>query len=71
MRAAIDDAIAPHGGRVFNTAGDGFMIEFSSPLSGVAARAGVARRRSRERACRAMRIGLHLGDVILGETTTC
>src|SRR5690242_8409466 len=37
VRAAIDDAIALNGGRVFNTAGDGFMIEFSSAPGGVAA----------------------------------
>ena len=37
LRTVIADAIAPHGGRVFNTAGDGFMIEFSSAISAVAA----------------------------------
>ena len=37
LRTVIADAIAPHGGRVFNTAGDGFMMEFSSALSAVTA----------------------------------
>ena len=37
LRTVIAKAIAPHGGRIFNTAGDGFMIEFSSAISAVAA----------------------------------
>jgi class 3 adenylate cyclase len=28
LRAALEAAIAPNNGRIFNTAGDGFMIEF-------------------------------------------
>ncbi len=30
MRARIERVAAAHGGRLFNTAGDGFMLEFAS-----------------------------------------
>src|SRR4029077_10869740 len=64
LRSVIADAIAPHGGRVFNTAGDGFMIEFSSAISAVAAAQALLAAIA-EQALPAVRIGLHLGDVIL------
>src|SRR5215468_7088360 len=63
VRAAIDAAIAPNGGRIFNTAGDGFMIEFSSAPAGVAA-ARALLTLVRERSLPRLRIGLHQGDVI-------
>ncbi len=31
LRSVIERTAAAHGGRVFNTAGDGFMLEFGSP----------------------------------------
>lgn len=64
IRAAIDDAIAPNNGRVFNTAGDGFMIELPAASSGVAA-AQTLLKLVRERALPRLRIGVHLGDVIV------
>lgn len=64
LRSVIADAIAPHGGRVFNTAGDGFMIEFSSAISAVAAAQALLAAIA-EQDLPAVRIGLHLGDVIL------
>jgi adenylate cyclase len=64
LRTVIADAIAPHGGRVFNTAGDGFMIEFSSAISAVAAAQALLVAIGEE-GLPAVRIGLHLGDVIL------
>lgn len=64
IRAVIDAAIAPHGGRVFNTAGDGFMIEFSSAIAAVAAAQALLTAIA-EQELPAVRIGLHLGDVIL------
>jgi TolB-like protein len=66
VRLAIDEAIAPGHGRVFNTAGDGFMVEFSSAPAGVAA-ARVLLTTVRERALPRLRIGLHLGDVIVAQ----
>lgn len=67
IRAAIDDAIAPNNGRVFNTAGDGFMIELPAAASGVAA-ARALLTLVRERSLRRLRIGVHLGDVIVTPT---
>ncbi len=64
VRAAIDEAIAPNGGRVFNTAGDGFMIEFASAPAGVAATRALLTL-VRERALPRLRIGLHQDDVIV------
>jgi TolB-like protein/class 3 adenylate cyclase len=64
LRAAIDEAIAPHGGRVFSTAGDGFMVEFPAAASGVAS-AQALLAAVRERALPRVRLGLHLGDVIV------
>lgn len=64
VRVALDEVIAPSNGRVFSTAGDGFMVEFPAAASGVAAaRALLAL--VRERALPRIRIGLHLGDVIV------
>ncbi len=63
---AIDDAIAPNAGRVFNTAGDGFMIEFPAAAAGVTA-ANALLALVRERSLPRLRIGLHLGDVIAAD----
>ena len=37
VRAAIDAIVQSHGGRVFNTAGDGFMLEFASASGALSA----------------------------------
>ena len=36
-RVIIEKHIKTHGGRIFNTAGDAFMIDFSSPVEAVKA----------------------------------
>ena len=36
-RVIIEKHIKTHGGRIFNTAGDAFMIDFSSPVEAVEA----------------------------------
>lgn len=66
VRDAINEAIAPNGGRVFNTAGDGFMIEFPAAASGVAS-ANALLTLVRARSLPRLRIGLHLGDVIVAD----
>ena len=40
LRRVIEGIAAARGGRVFNTAGDGFMLEFSSSLAAVEAEGG-------------------------------
>ena len=37
LRVVIEATAEAHGGRVFNTAGDGFMLEFGSSLAAVQA----------------------------------
>src|SRR5262245_9669305 len=58
LRSVIDDVAGPLGGRVFNTAGDGFMLEFGSSLAAVEAALALA-----ERCEPKVRIGVQLGDV--------
>ncbi len=64
VRAAIETIIAPLAGRIFNTAGDGFMCELPTASAGVEAATqllGVPD-------APPVRIGLHLGEVIVSET---
>jgi hypothetical protein len=42
LRSVIEAIAGPHGGRVFNTAGDGFMLEFGSSLAAVEAALALA-----------------------------
>jgi len=58
LRKVIEAIAARHGGRVFNTAGDGFMLEFTSSLAAVEAAAELA-----ETCEPKVRVGVHLGDV--------
>ncbi len=60
LRKVIEAIAAKHGGRVFNTAGDGFMLEFGSSLSAVEAAAELASKCEPK-----VRVGVHLGDVVV------
>ncbi len=60
VRLVIESIVAVHGGRIFNTAGDGFMLEFSSSLDAVEAAVELA-----ERCEPKVRVGVHLGDVMV------
>jgi adenylate cyclase len=64
LRAALDQVARTQGGRIFNTAGDGFMLEFGSAAGALAAAellwGGVDRR--------SVRVGVHVGDVLLAES---
>ncbi len=60
LRKVIEEIAAMHGGRVFNTAGDGFMLEFGSSLSAVEAAFELAETCSPQ-----VRVGVHLGDVVV------
>lgn len=60
LRTVIEEIAGRHGGRVFNTAGDGFMLEFGSSFSAVEAAIVLAE------ACEPkVRVGVHLGDVMV------
>ena len=60
VRSVIDAIVQSHGGRIFNTAGDGFMLEFASASGALSAAellwGGVERQR--------VRVGVHIGDVM-------
>jgi len=58
LRKVIEAIAAHHGSRVFNTAGDGFMLEFGSSLAAVQAAFELA-----EKCEPKVRVGVHLGDV--------
>ena len=60
LRKVIEAIAAKHGGRVFNTAGDGFMLEFGSSLGAVEAAFELA-----ETCEPKVRVGVHLGDVVV------
>jgi len=62
VRTVIEAAASQHKGRIFNTAGDGFMLEFPSAagaLSAADALWGSVERKG-------VRVGVHVGDVLPG-----
>jgi adenylate cyclase len=63
----VGDAVARYEGRVFNTAGDAVLAEFSSPINAV--RAAMEARNAIAAVpgatARDMRFGLHLADVVV------
>ncbi len=68
LGALVAEIAGPFGGRIFSTAGDGFMLEFPSAASGVdAAMALLKEAKSGTRQMPMIRIGMHLGDVIVEE----
>jgi len=58
LRDTIAEITRAHEGRIFNTAGDGFMLEFGSSLGAVRAAIDLA-----EKCQPKVRVGVHLGDV--------
>ncbi len=66
LRATINEIAAPFGGRIFSSAGDGFMLEFPIATAGVgAAMALLDACKSPTRPLPDIRIGIHLGEVIV------
>ncbi|MGE3302286.1 MAG: SUMF1/EgtB/PvdO family nonheme iron enzyme [Hyphomonadaceae bacterium] len=63
LRARIDIIATRHGGRVFNTAGDGFMLEFPSAGAALTAISDLLDKRPRGEP--AIRVGAHVGDVVV------
>ena len=70
-RVVIEKNIKMHGGRIFNTAGDAFMIDFSSPLEAVKAAIKIQKEifnlnsnLTKEKQLE-FRIGINTGDVII------
>jgi adenylate cyclase len=69
LRAMLEQRVEEGGGRLFAVAGDGFLVEFASPVAAVRAafeiQRDLAARRRRDPATLELRIGLHLADVIV------
>ena len=70
-RAVIEKLTKFHGGRIFNTAGDAFMIDFSSPVEAVNAAVKIQKEifqlnknLSKEKSLE-FRVGINMGDVII------
>ena len=70
-RVILDQLIAAHHGRIFNTAGDSVMADFASPVDAVECAVAVQEAIDKENVNRPegeqmrFRIGVHLGDVIV------
>jgi adenylate cyclase len=70
-RAVFDRLVGAHDGRIFNTAGDSIVAEFSSPVEAVRCaeeiQAEIGARNNEVDEARRMqfRIGVHLGDVMV------
>ncbi len=65
LRALVAERAAPHKGRIFNTAGDGVMLEFPTVADGVAGALDIAEGADAARpdGMPPIRLGLHVGDV--------
>ena len=72
-RKIIEEAVSSQKGRIFNTAGDAFMIEFASPVGAVSTAIEIqkkvaARNTSLEESERLeFRMGINMGDIIIEE----
>src|SRR5262245_31901957 len=66
LRTRIESVASANGGRLFNTAGDGFMLEFGSAGSALGAIQGVLDKRAKGEP--KIRVGAHVGDVVVTAT---
>ncbi|PZO55663.1 MAG: hypothetical protein DCF16_01970 [Alphaproteobacteria bacterium] len=66
LRARIVTVASANGGRLFNTAGDGFMLEFGSAGSALAAIQQILDKRGKGEP--PIRVGAHVGDVVVTAT---
>ena len=70
-RVIIEKHIKTHGGRIFNTAGDAFMIDFSSPVEAVKAAIKIQKEifdlnnNPDKQKQLEFRVGINTGDVII------
>ena len=62
-REVIEPKVSDHQGRVVKTTGDGFLIEFASPVEAV--RCALVIQRALGSGPLQLRIGINLGDVII------
>jgi adenylate cyclase len=67
-REVIEPQLAGHQGRLIKTTGDGFLIEFASPLAALRCALAVQANLAKDPDAFRLRIGLNLGDVIIEES---
>ena len=60
----IDPLVTEHGGRLFKTMGDGFLVEFVSAVQALQCALAIQRRVTEHDDALPMRIGVHQGDVV-------
>ena len=69
LKILLKRRVEENGGRLFATAGDGFLAEFASPVAAVHAafeiQRDLAARRRREPETLEQRVGMHLADVVV------
>lgn len=63
LREKLGDVAGAREGRIFNTAGDGFMLEFASAAGALAAAEQVSIIVDRK----SIRVGVHIGDVMVSQ----
>jgi adenylate cyclase len=66
-REVIEPRLSEHQGRLIKTTGDGFLVEFASPLAALRCALAIQANLTNDRDALRLRIGLNLGDVIIEE----
>src|SRR5499425_1703768 len=66
-RELIEPSLSRHQGRLIRTTGDGALAEFASPLAAVRCAVEIQDHLASGRSLLRLRIGLNLGDVIVGQ----
>jgi adenylate cyclase len=67
-REVIEPRLSEHQGRLIKTTGDGFLVEFASPLAALRCALAVQANLTKEPDALRLRIGLNLGDVIIEDS---
>src|SRR5215470_5793959 len=67
MRELIEPSLSRHEGRLIKTTGDGALAEFASPLAAVRCAVEIQDHLASCSSPLRLRIGLNLGDVIIGQ----
>jgi TolB-like protein/class 3 adenylate cyclase len=67
-REVIEPRLSEHQGRLVKTTGDGFLIEFASPIAALRCALAIQANLTKEPDTLRLRIGLNLGDVIIEDS---
>src|ERR1700682_263886 len=67
-REVIEPRLSEHQGRLIKTTGDGFLLEFASPIAALRCALAIQANLTKEPDALRLRIGLNLGDVIIEES---